>query len=48
MNRCEVTGICLFDDPESVNIEIVRWPALGWRPVDLDSGDEGGVKKGFP
>ena len=37
----------LFDDPESVQIEIVRWPALGWRPVDLDSGDEAGVKKGI-
>lgn len=27
-------------------IEIVRWPAQGWRPVDTDSGDEGGTKEG--
>jgi len=27
-------------------IEIVRWPAGGWRPVDTDSGDEGGTKQG--
>lgn len=27
-------------------IEIVRWPAQGWRPVDRDSGDEAGTKEG--
>lgn len=37
----------LFDDPERLQVEIVRWPAQGWRPVDLDSGDEGGVKSGI-
>ncbi len=37
---------CLVDDPERQAIEIVRWPAQGWRPVDLDSGDEGGTTEG--
>ena len=25
---------CLVDDPESFEIEIVRWPQQGWRPID--------------
>ena len=37
---------CLVDDPEQFNIEIVRWPAAGWRPVDDDTGDEGGITEG--
>ena len=36
----------LVDDPEQCDIEIVRWPAQGWRPVDEDSGDEGGYVEG--
>ncbi|MEM8965263.1 MAG: ureidoglycolate lyase [Bacteroidota bacterium] len=36
----------LIDDPEKTKIEIVRWPAQGWRPVDTDSGDEGGTTEG--
>ncbi len=36
----------LVDKPEETRIEIVRWPAAGWRPVDLDSGDEGGTRTG--
>ncbi len=36
----------LIDDPNSVKIKIVRWPAAGWRPVDTDSGDEGGTTEG--
>jgi hypothetical protein len=28
---------CLVDGPESFPIEIVRWPAQGWRPVDANS-----------
>jgi hypothetical protein len=36
----------LVADPESVRVEIVRWPAQGWRPVDPDSGDEGGTTEG--
>ena len=37
----------LVDDPEAVSVEIVRWPAAGWRPVDTDSGDEGGTTEGI-
>ena len=37
---------CLVDDPEQFDIEIVRWPASGWRPVDDDTGDEGGAREG--
>jgi len=36
----------LIDDPYQHRIEIVRWPAQGWRPVDEDSGDEGGTTQG--
>lgn len=36
----------LVDDPESFPIEIVRWPAQGWRPIDANSGDQGGVTAG--
>ena len=38
---------CLVDDPESFEIEVVRWPARGWRPVDEGTGDEGGVAEGI-
>ncbi len=37
----------LVDDPAACDIEIVRWRAQGWRPVDKDSGDEGGVVEGI-
>ncbi len=37
----------LVEDPDDCEIEIVRWPAQGWRPVDSDSGDEGGVTEGI-
>src|SRR5947207_13673704 len=36
----------LVDDPAQCKIEIVRWPAQGRRPVDDDSGDEGGTTEG--
>jgi len=36
----------LVERPEDVDIEIVRWPASGWRPVDEDSGNEGGWVEG--
>ena len=32
--------------PGKCDIEIVRWPAQGWRPVDEDTGDEGGTVEG--
>jgi ureidoglycolate lyase len=37
---------CLVSEPRSFPIEIVRWPAQGWRPVDQNSGDQGGVTEG--
>jgi hypothetical protein len=36
----------LVAEPERFPIEIVRWPAGGWRPVDANSGDQGGVTEG--
>jgi len=36
----------LVDDPRTCEIEIVRWPAQGRRPVDEDTGDEGGTTEG--
>ena len=36
----------LVSNPDEIDIEIVRWPAQGWRPVDEDSGDEGGTTAG--
>ena len=38
---------CLVAEPHSFPIEIVRWPAGGWRPVDENSGDQGGVAEGL-
>ena len=36
----------LVDDPYQHRIEIVRWPAQGTRPVDPDTGDQGGTTEG--
>ena len=36
----------LVDDPDQCQIEIVKWPAQGWRPVDDGTGNEGGVTEG--
>jgi ureidoglycolate lyase len=33
-------------EPREHPIEIVRWPAHSWRPVDAGSGDQGGVTEG--
>jgi ureidoglycolate lyase len=38
---------CLVDEPTTFPIEIVRWPAQGSRPVDANSGDQGGVTEGI-
>ena len=38
---------CLVTDPDEIEIEIVRWPSVGKRPVDTDSGDEGGTTEGM-
>jgi ureidoglycolate lyase len=37
----------LVADPRSFPIEIVRWPAQGWRPIDTNSGDQGGITEGI-
>jgi len=37
----------VVEDPESFPIEVVRWPAQGWRPIDANSGDQGGVTEGL-
>jgi hypothetical protein len=36
----------LVDDPEACEIEIVTWPAQGWRPVEAGTGNEGGTTEG--
>lgn len=37
----------LVDDYAGSEIEIVTWPAPGWRPVDPGTGNEGGVCEGL-
>jgi hypothetical protein len=37
----------LVDNPREFPIEIVRWPAQGWRAIDKNSGDQGGVTEGL-
>ncbi len=37
---------CLVEDPAGFEIEIKRWPAQGWRPIDEGTGDEGGWVEG--
>ncbi len=37
----------LVSDPHSFPIEIVRWPAQGSRPIDENSGNQGGVTEGI-
>ena len=36
----------LVADPAECRIEIVRWPAQGTRPIDADTGDQGGTTEG--
>lgn len=38
---------CLVDDPDAFEIEIVQWPAQGWRKVDAGTGDEAGSVEGI-
>jgi hypothetical protein len=37
----------LIDDPTQCRVEIVRWPAQGRRPVDPDTGNQGGTTEGM-
>jgi hypothetical protein len=36
----------LVSDPAQCDIEIVQWPAQGTRPIDVDTGDQGGTTEG--
>jgi hypothetical protein len=36
----------LVADPDACQIEIVRWPAQGSRPIDAGTGDQGGTTEG--
>ena len=38
---------CLVNDPDNFEIEIVQWPAQGWRHVDLGTGNEAGYVEGI-
>ena len=45
--NASVTGYgALVDDPAGFEIEITRWPAQGWRPIDEGTGDEAGSVEG--
>ena len=37
----------LLREPDTHPVEIVRRPAQGWRPVDPDTGDQGGTTEGI-
>ena len=37
----------LISDPENYQLEIVQWPAQGWRQVDPGTGNEGGCVEGI-
>jgi len=37
----------LVEQPADFPIEIVRWPAQSWRPVDENSGNQGGITEGL-
>jgi ureidoglycolate lyase len=37
----------IVDSFTGAPVEIVRWPAQGWRPVDPDTGDQGGTTEGI-
>ena len=36
----------MVEHPDDAKIEIVRWPAAGWRPIDADSGTGAGIVEG--
>src|SRR5271167_2298566 len=37
----------LVDDPHGFPIEISTWPPQGWRPIDANCGNRGGVTEGI-
>ncbi|HUN27945.1 MAG TPA: ureidoglycolate lyase [Steroidobacteraceae bacterium] len=38
---------CLVDAPRTFPIEIVPWPAQGWRAIDENTGNQGGIAEGL-
>jgi len=46
-SNIEGYGRIVHSDPKSFPIEIVTWPAQGRRPIDKNSGDQGGVTEGI-
>lgn len=39
-------GLIVHRDPKAFPVEIVPWPAQGRRPIDKNTGDQGGVTEG--
>ena len=37
----------LVQEPRTFPIEIVTWPAQGWRAIDSNTGNQGGVTEGL-
>lgn len=37
----------IVDDYDAAKVDITRWPAQGWRPVDPGTGDQGGIVEGI-
>jgi len=37
----------IVTDYESAQVDITTWPALGWRPIDDGTGNEGGIVEGI-
>ncbi len=45
--NASLAGYGMLVEDRHAEVEIVRWPAQGWRPVDPDTGDEGGTTEGI-
>ncbi len=37
----------IVTDYDAAKVEIVPWPAKGWRPIDPNTGNEGGIVEGI-
>jgi ureidoglycolate lyase len=37
----------IVSDYDTANVEIVTWPAQGWRSIDPDTGNQGGIVEGL-
>jgi hypothetical protein len=40
-------GCLVREHAKTFPIEVVRWPQQGWRPIDANSGDQGGITEGL-